>query len=386
MAEAQNHASPADPVPNARLEEAAARLRRLVAEVLSGLTRKIDEDGHYPENFLRAYGRDYGFGHAVDPGYGGQPGGLVGVITGMEACSEECVSTGFLVWCQTSCAWYLQKSGNAALKRSLLPAICSGEQLAGTGLSNLLKARSQIEPLRLRATQAPGGYRLLGTLPWISNLAPGAVFAVGAATNDGTLLALARVGAPGLALTRAGPFCGLDGTSTMSCRFDNVFVGRGDIIADEAEFDSFFARMRAGLILAQMGMALGLTQGALTLIEEARSLARPTDTFVQHQPDGLRERLRVARADTLTAAQALDVGAPPPFTEILAIRARGAVLALDSAQGALLHCGARGYLERHPAQRRLREAYFIAIVTPALKHLCRDLARDAGARDATPAV
>ncbi|MHB1671555.1 MAG: acyl-CoA dehydrogenase family protein, partial [Acidiferrobacter sp.] len=158
---------------SAQPHEDTSRLRRLIAEKLSVLTRKIDEDGHYPEDFLRAYGRDYGFGHAVDPRYGGQPGGLVGVITGMEACSEQCVSTGFLVWCQTSCAWYLQKSANAALKQSLLPAICSGEQLAGTGLSNLLKARSQIEPLRLRATQAPGGYRILGTLPWVSNLAPG---------------------------------------------------------------------------------------------------------------------------------------------------------------------------------------------------------------------
>lgn len=41
----------------------------------------------------------------------------------------------------------------------------------------------------------------------------------------------------------------------------------------------------------------------------------------------------------------------------------------------MLHQGARGYLRTATAQRRLREAYFIAIVTPALKHLRREIAR-----------
>jgi hypothetical protein len=40
----------------------------------------------------------------------------------------------------------------------------------------------------------------------------------------------------------------------------------------------------------------------------------------------------------------------------------------------MLHCGARGYLKSHRAQRRLREAYFIAIVTPATKQLRKMLA------------
>ena len=40
----------------------------------------------------------------------------------------------------------------------------------------------------------------------------------------------------------------------------------------------------------------------------------------------------------------------------------------------MLHCGARGYLKSHRAQRRLREAYFVAIVTPATKQLRKMLA------------
>lgn len=51
---------------------------------------------------------------------------------------------------------------------------------------------------------------------------------------------------------------------------------------------------------------------------------------------------------------------------------------LEAAQAAMLHQGARGYLRTATAQRRLREAYFIAIVTPALKHLRREIARLSG--------
>ncbi len=55
------------------------------------------------------------------------------------------------------------------------------------------------------------------------------------------------------------------------------------------------------------------------------------------------------------------------------LRIAGSELALKAANAAMLHLGAKGYLLRNPAQRRLREAYFVAIVTPAIKHLKKEL-------------
>ena len=49
----------------------------------------------------------------------------------------------------------------------------------------------------------------------------------------------------------------------------------------------------------------------------------------------------------------------------------------------MLHCGARGYITDGVAQRRLRESYFVAIVTPATKQLRKMLA-DLGAEPARP--
>jgi hypothetical protein len=84
-----------------------------------------------------------------------------------------------------------------------------------------------------------------------------------------------------------------------------------------------------------------------------------------------------AEAETFRLAARLDAGVPPEepagvFTEILKLRLAGGELSLRAA---MLHQGARGYLRTATAQRRLRETYFIAIVTPALKHLRREIAR-----------
>jgi acyl-coA dehydrogenase domain protein len=56
------------------------------------------------------------------------------------------------------------------------------------------------------------------------------------------------------------------------------------------------------------------------------------------------------------------------------------VLALNATQSAALHAGAKGYLMRSPAQRRVREAMFVAIVTPAIKHLRKEIAALEAAR------
>jgi len=50
-------------------------------------------------------------------------------------------------------------------------------------------------------------------------------------------------------------------------------------------------------------------------------------------------------------------------------------LALEAAQAAVLQFGARGYLAGAETARRLREAQFVAIVTPSAKHITTELAR-----------
>lgn len=63
------------------------------------------------------------------------------------------------------------------------------------------------------------------------------------------------------------------------------------------------------------------------------------------------------------------------FIEVLKVRGEAAELSLRAAQAALLHQGARGYLMKSAPQRRVRESHFVAIVTPAIKHIRKEIAR-----------
>jgi hypothetical protein len=61
--------------------------------------------------------------------------------------------------------------------------------------------------------------------------------------------------------------------------------------------------------------------------------------------------------------------------DVLDARVQCSELALRAAQSSLLHQGARGYLATSAPQRRVREAHFVSIVTPAIKHLRWEMAR-----------
>jgi len=59
--------------------------------------------------------------------------------------------------------------------------------------------------------------------------------------------------------------------------------------------------------------------------------------------------------------------------ETLQLRLAGSELSPKAASAAMLHLGAKGYLSNNAAQCRLRKADFIAIVTPAIKLLRKEL-------------
>lgn len=62
------------------------------------------------------------------------------------------------------------------------------------------------------------------------------------------------------------------------------------------------------------------------------------------------------------------------WRRVITARLEAGEATMAAAHAAMLHTGASGYLMSHRAQRRMREAYFVGIVTPATKHLRKMLA------------
>lgn len=363
-------------------------LDALIARQLAPRVNRIDQDGEYPEDFLRELGRLGGYARVAAPAWGGawrQGGsGLAETIAIMARVGETCLSTAFAVWCQTACVRYLQLCDNAALQAELLPDLAAGRRLGGTGLSNTFKACCRIERFLLGARRVEGGYEINGTLPWVSNLGPDHVFVTGCPVEgddgDGGLVFFAvDCGQPGFKLADGANFTALEGTRTFACQFRSVRIDDARVLAHPDRAADYLKRIQPGMILAQLGMGLGLVEDCIRLVDGTARTHQHINRFEDDQADDLRRVLAAARGETRRLAELADTvpdGAAQAelLTDILRLRLAGGELSLRAAQAAMLHQGARGYLRNATAQRRLREAYFVAIVTPSLKHLRQQLA------------
>lgn len=357
-------------------------IRSVIAAHLTPKVLDVDLKAEYPEEFLRALGQVGGFRGAAQPAFGGNGLGMKHVVQVMEEVAKECLSSAFLVWCQTACARYIQMSSNEWVKKQFLSRIVAGELLAGTGLSNTVKSCDTIEDFRLSAKRVEGGYIINGVLPWVSNLGPSHVFTTGCPVigEDGKLVfALIDCTQSGFKLVDCAHFIGLDGTRTLACQFKESFVPDSMVLAHPNESDAYVKQIKPGMIHSQMGMGLGLIEACCKMMHQSNKTLAHVNQYLDDQVDEIEGILGKARSAAYDIADELSAGPASERTlDILKLRLAGGELSVRAANAAMLHQGAKGYLVRNPAQRRLREAYFIAIVTPATKHLRREIARIEG--------
>jgi alkylation response protein AidB-like acyl-CoA dehydrogenase len=343
------------------------RLAPVLAE-LAPLARRIDAEGIYPRQILADLGSAGAFTGAS------RPETLVETVEAMEQVAALCLPTGFCTWCQAALVWYLARTENAAVRRHL-PALASGTRLGGTGLSNPMKSASGLEALALRGERVPGGYRVTGVLPWVSNLGEGHLFASVFALGDGRrVMTIFDCGAAGIRLVSGGRFIALEGTGTFSVRLRDVFVPDDDVLAADAT--DFLPRIRQGFVLLQMGMALGVALGAVRGMRDSGLGRAPIAAHVTPGMVEIETRLAALREETRRLAAGLDA-APDlaAWRQTLRLRREASFLALDATRSATLLAGAAGFREGSDVARRAREATFVAIVSPSVKHIGYELAR-----------
>jgi alkylation response protein AidB-like acyl-CoA dehydrogenase len=150
-------------------------------------------------------------------------------------------------------------------------------------------------------------------------------------------------------------------------------VGAADIIATPAK--PWVISIRAAFVMLQCGMAIGVVQGAIDSMRAVEQQLGHVNQYLEDRPDELQAELDELTARVMQLAQTPFDSSNEFFISVADARAHGAELSLRAAQSALLHQGARGYLMTSAVQRRVRESHFVAIVTPAIKHLRKEIAR-----------
>ncbi len=344
-------------------------IRQISQSQLAPLVHEIDE-GFYPEELMRLYGEVGAYRLHCAEGHD-----LSQTIESMAAISETCLSTGFMNWCQNTLVWYIVNSDNAALKAKFLELTASGKQLGGTGLSNPMKSIFAIETFKLKGRKVEGGYRIKGLLPWVSNLGPHHLFGTIFELDDSSghrVMCLIDCADPAVTLKACEPFLAMDGTGTYAIQIRDLFVPDDMILADPAM--PYIRKIRAGFVLLQTGMAIGVVRDCIAMIREVEESLGHVNRYLDVQADDLAAQLSAAESEAFTLAATPFDPSDAYWKRVVSLRLAGGELAVSAAHHAMLHCGARGYVKAHRCQRRLREAYFVAIVTPATKQLRKMLA------------
>jgi len=359
-------------------------VREITQGPLAALASDIDRKGTYPEAVLRSLGAAGALGaHQEDRALTGAEGeqadfGLA--IRAMTEVSRVCGATGFMMWCHLVCGIYMEQSGNPNLGGAWLARHARGERLGATGMSNPMKTFAGIEKFLLKARQqSDGSYAIHGTLPWVSNLGADHYFGAVAQVENAPegapreIMFIACCDAPGVSLRDCPSFSAMEGTNTWAVRFEGYRVDDQNCVADPVR--PFIGRIRGAFVLLQTGMGLGVAQGAIDSMWQVESPLGHVNAYLEDRPDQLQAELDELTRRILRLARTPYATETEHLIEVLDARAHAAELSLRAAQSALLHAGARGYLMSSDVQRRVRESHFVAIVTPAIKHLRKEIAR-----------
>jgi alkylation response protein AidB-like acyl-CoA dehydrogenase len=349
-------------------------VRTITQRDLSRIVRAIDRDGLYPEDVMRNLGAA-GVYNAHIPGIPSGSPDLKSAIEAMSLVSEYCLSTAFCAWCQSALAWYIFTSENTALQATLGAKVASGQALGGTGLSNPMKTLFGIEKMRVRGKKVRGGYVVKGALPWVSNLGPDHYFGGIFELEDDPahrVMAVVDCSGPGITIRANDHFVALEGTRTYGVQFRDAFIPDEMVLA--SPIDDYIKRIRAGFILLQSGMAFGLIRNCIALMQEVRPSLAHVNKYLEKQPEDFEEELAAMEAEVWELCKTPFEESADYFRRVVAARLAAGEASVQAAHQAMLHCGARGYVDNGAAQRRLREAYFVAIVTPATKQLRKMLA------------
>jgi alkylation response protein AidB-like acyl-CoA dehydrogenase len=246
-------------------------------------------------------------------------------------------------------------------------------------MSNPMKTFAGIEQFLLKARRDGQGYVVNGTLPWVSNLGDDHYFGAVAALETDTdeppreVMFIVRCDAPGVERRNCPSFSAMEGTNTWAVRLNNYRVDATNLLADPVR--PFIGRIRGAFVLLQTAMGIGVTQGAIDSMWKVEPQLGHVNQFLEDRPDELQAELDELVARIMKLARMPYATDQEHLISVLDARAQAGELALRAAQSALLHAGARGYLMSSDVQRRVRESHFVAIVTPAIKHLRKEIAR-----------
>jgi hypothetical protein len=110
-------------------------------------------------------------------------------------------------------------------------------------------------------------------------------------------------------------------------------------------------------------------------MHQANRTHAQTNSFLPKQPGYFEDALEAVTAELMLLAATPQERSQDYVRRVLTARLRIGELTLEATQAAMLHAGAKAFVAGSAVQRRLREGYFVAMITPSIRHLTQELSR-----------
>ena len=321
---------------------------------LARLATHYDVTGEWPERSVEQLTRAGAWSWIIPTAYGGRKLEPISQLMAYEAVAGGCMSTALILTQRDAACEFIAGCHDEAIKAEFLPRLARHEVMTSVGISQLTTSRQGGRPAML-AEPTAGGYRLRGSMPWVTAAARCGVFVVGAALADGRqIVGMLPADAPGLRIEKPIALMALQSSQTAEVVCRNVILPERLVLRGPAESVLASRSPIKSLVVSACGIGLA---GAIQLLifKEAERNGQGLDGWIEElgsRYEAVRERLyRCAERVEDSSTEDDRAGVRVAVNDLLA-RLASAVLVF--AKGS-------GLVRQHAAQRLAREALFYMV-------------------------
>ena len=355
---------------NLELTESQEQIRELASRfardrIFPG-ARDRDREERFPSELLREMAALGLMGINVPAEYGGASAGAVAYALAMMEVSAACASTSVAMAVTNMCAELICRFGSSAQKRKYVPALVSGEAVAGAFALSEHQCGSDAAALTTRASRRGHAWLLNGSKQWITSGAYAGVLVVwarsgGGAGSRGISAFIVEGGAKGMRVGKREEKLGLRSSNTVALTFEGCEIPEENLLGKEGEgFKLAMAALdggRIGIASQACGVARAALEASISYAKDRSAFGKPIGEFqaIRWFLANVATDLAAARSLTLRAASRKERS--QPFTKAASMaKLFASEMAYRACDRAVQIHGGYGYIDEFPVERYLRDA------------------------------
>lgn len=322
---------------------------------LAPKAESIDEHGTFPSDLIEQVAELGLLGVTVPEEFGGGGGDLRMALLVAEQLASGCAAVAQVVWQHSWAAMAIAKYAPDDVRKSLLPALATGERLAT--VAHVEATSTGI--LSSLTTLASSDGALTGEKPWVVAGEQATVRVVTATDPDGKQAMYLSCSDDGWTAEGTDTFLGLRGSGVASARLDGAPSTR---LGDTAAMDEQLAVGRLGLVAMMVGTARAAHEYSIKYASERAAFGRTIDRFqaLQLKMAESIAGIEAARLLMYRSAQLHDDGQSFGKEASMA-RFLGADRAYQAAKESVQILGGNGFSREYPVERMYRDVQTLTV-------------------------